>query len=156
MYKLLDFRHNPAKFLNHSTTFDMLRRSSGRDTKTSEKTGVAASDLGRRVLSECHAKLPRKRCFLLGNVVARSLASSYWQIVFIFLGNSSWIGKKVIPRRVLCTYQSFALGWEGRVSNPQEIWHFQVFNVNFPTLGSPFYKSNSYSPGDHRPCIGSW
>ena len=52
MYKLLDFRHNPAKFLNHSTTFDMLRRSSGRDTKTSEKTGVAASDLGRRVLSD--------------------------------------------------------------------------------------------------------
>ena len=87
MYKLLHFRHNPAKFLNHSTTFDMRRRCSGRDTKTSEKTGVAVSDLGRRDWGAASFGMsrkapPKERCSPLGNVVARSLASSYRQIVF--------------------------------------------------------------------------
>ena len=93
MYKLLDFRHNPAKFLNHSTTFDMLRRSSGRDTKTSEKTGVAASDLGRRVLSGCHAKLPRKRGVF------------FWEM----LSQGAW--HQVVEK--LCSFfRKFQLNWE--------------------------------------------
>lgn len=106
MYKLLDFRHNPAKFLNHSTTFDMLRRRSGRDTKTSEKTGVAASDLGPSSSFGRSRKTPSKEVFSSGKCCRKEP------------------GNKLLTNCVHF-FRKFQLNWE-KSNTPEGVMHLSI------------------------------